>query len=81
MEDVLDLYAEALDPERPMVFFDESPTQFAQSRPEPTDIPYPRAMRASSMTIYLPIRPINGHLETLCRVLQDLFANNNDRCL
>jgi hypothetical protein len=27
MEDVLDLYAEAPDPQRPVVCFDESPTQ------------------------------------------------------
>jgi transposase len=34
MENVLDLYAEVPDPQRPVVCFDESPTQLSQSRPE-----------------------------------------------
>jgi hypothetical protein len=32
MEDVLDLYAEAPDPKRPVVCFDESPVQLAPAR-------------------------------------------------
>src|ERR1700722_17997002 len=35
MEDVLDLYAEAPDPKRPVVFFDESPTQLIGEVREP----------------------------------------------
>src|ERR1700686_889063 len=35
MEDVLDLYAEAPDPQRPVVCFDESPTQLIGEAPHP----------------------------------------------
>ena len=35
MEDVLDLYAEAPDPQRPVICFDESPTQLIGEVREP----------------------------------------------
>src|SRR5450759_4096974 len=44
MEDVLDLYAEAPDPKRPVVCFDESPTQLIGEVRQPI----PRPSRASS---------------------------------
>ncbi len=49
MEDVLDLYAEPCDPRRPVICFDESPTQrrtavdFAACMGELTDIHFPEA--------------------------------------
>ena len=36
MEDVLDLYAEQPDPKRPVICFDESPTQLFRREPDPT---------------------------------------------
>ncbi len=42
MEDVLDLYAEDPDLKRPVVCFDESPTQFDRRRRAAADLGYAR---------------------------------------
>ena len=49
MEDVLDLYAEQLDPKRPVVCFDESPTQFIGEARQP--IPAAPGRLASTTSI------------------------------
>jgi transposase len=50
MEDVLDLYAEAPDPKRPVICFDESPTQLHR-RGSPADPGRPRADRALRLRV------------------------------
>ena len=48
MEDVLDLYAEQLDPKRPVVCFDESPTQLIGEARQPIPAAPGRLQRAVS---------------------------------
>jgi hypothetical protein len=65
MEDVLDLYAEQLDPKRPVVCFDESPTQLigearqpipaAPGRLERFDYEYRRNAPSISSSSSMPI--------------------------
>ena len=65
MEDVLDLYAEAPDPKRPVVCFDESPTQLIGEvrQPIPAAPGQPRALRLRvspqrhRQSVRLPRRP------------------------
>ena len=67
MEDVLDLYAEPYDPERPMVCFDETATQLvayvrpyippAPGRPKREDYEY---LRGGTRNLFLTCEPLAG---------------------
>ena len=67
MEDVLDLYAELYDPERPVVFFDETSTQIladireplpaAPGRPRRQDYEY---LRGGTRNLFLTTEPPAG---------------------
>ncbi len=67
MEDVLDLYAETPDPRRPLVCFDESPTQLigetrlpippAPGQPERQDHEYKRNARSTCSSSSMHIGP------------------------
>src|SRR5438132_11571076 len=57
MEDVLDLYAEAPDPKRPVVCFDESPVQLIREVPAPI----PRSEEHTS--------ELQSHSDLVCRLL------------
>ena len=67
MEDVLDLYAEPYDPDRPVVCFDETSTQLlADTRPPiPVQPGQPRRQdyeyrRAGTRNIFLTCEPLAG---------------------
>ena len=87
LEDVLDLYAEEPDPMRPVVCFDESPTQLLgevrqpfpaePSQLERYDCEYKRN-RTANLFIFLdvhqPWRKVPGHRPTRGRGLRRLHA-------
>lgn len=56
MEDGLDLYAEDADPNRPVVCFDESPTQLIGEVRQPVP-PAPGSLSATTANIALTARP------------------------
>jgi hypothetical protein len=92
MEDVLDLYAEAPDPKRPVVCFDESPTQLVGEVRQPIpaepgqleryDCEYKRNGTAS-LFIFLdahrPWRKVKGHRPARGRGLRRLHARTAHR--
>jgi len=63
MEDVLDLYAEAPDPKRPVVCFDESPTQLIGELRQPIP-PEPARSNATTASINATGRPISSSFST-----------------
>ncbi len=84
MEDVLDLYAEPYDPERPVVCFDETSTQLLADISEPLPAKPGRLrredyeyLRAGTRNLFLTCEPLAGwrHVEvTERRTMQD-FAH------
>jgi hypothetical protein len=92
MEDVLDLYAEAPDPKRPVVCFDESPTQLVGEVRQPIpaepgqleryDCEYKRNGTAN-LFIFLdahrPWRKVKGHRPARGRGLRRLHARTAHR--
>ena len=84
MEDVLDLYAEPYDPDRPVVCFDETSTQLlADTRPPiPVQPGQPRRQdyeyrRAGTRNIFLTCEPLAGwrHVAITERRTMEDFAN------
>ena len=84
MEDVLDLYAEPYDPDRPVVCFDETSTQLlADTRPPiPVQPGQPRRQdyeyrRAGTRNIFLTCEPLAGwrHLAITQRRTMEDFAH------
>jgi hypothetical protein len=58
MEDVLDLYAEQLDPKRPVVCYDESPTQLIRENLSSDAQPSRRnIMKMGAILRWAPFRP------------------------
>jgi hypothetical protein len=84
MEDVLDLYAEPYDPQRPVVCFDEVPVQLIGERrsplpmrpgtPERVDYEY---IRRGTCNVFLAIEPLRGwrHLTVTNRRANGDFAH------
>ena len=84
MEDVLDLYAEPYDPERPVVCFDETSTQLladireplpaAPGRPRREDYEY---LRGGTRNLFLTCEPLAGwrHVEVTERRTKVDFAH------
>jgi hypothetical protein len=88
MEDVLDLYAEAADPKRPVVCFDESPTQLMgevrepipakPGQPERYDCEYRRNGKAN-LFVFLDAHKSWRHVKaTQQRTAQDFVACMRD---
>ena len=84
MEDVLDLYAEPYDPQRPVVCFDETSTQMlAEARPSiPVEPGRPRRMdyeyrREGTRNLFLACEPLAGwrHVEVTERRTAVDFAH------
>ena len=84
MEDVLDLYAEPYNPERPVVCFDETSTQMlADARPPIPAVPgHPRRedyeyRREGTRNLFLACEPLAGwrHVEVTQRRTKEDFAH------
>jgi hypothetical protein len=84
MEDVLDLYAEPVDPRRPVVCFDESPYQLIQETRSPWPATLGRARRddyeykrAGTANLFLLVQPLAGwrHVEVTERRTSKDFAH------
>ena len=84
MEDVLDLYAEPYNPERPVVCFDETSTQMlANARPPIPAVPgHPRRedyeyRREGNRNLFLSCEPLAGwrHVEVTQRRTKEDFAH------
>lgn len=83
MEDILDLYAEPYDPQRPVVCFDERPNQLLRDKrdPLPTKPGRPRRedyeyVREGSCNLFLTFQPLSGwrHVEVTARRTSKDFA-------
>lgn len=83
MEDILDLYAEAYDPRRPVVCFDERPYQLLGDKREPLPMEPGRPRREDyeyeregSCNLFLTFQPLTGwrHVEVTKRRTSEDFA-------
>ena len=94
MEDVLDLYAEPADPKRPVVCFDESPTQLigetrapipaAPGQPERYDCEYRREGTANLFVFldaHRSMASCQGHRATHCEGLRLMHARSGGYAL
>jgi hypothetical protein len=83
MEDVLDLYAEAADPRRPVVCFDERPCQLLEDVRQPLPMEPGQAKRidyeykrSGNCNLFLMVQPLAGwrHVEVTARRTSEDFA-------